>query len=101
MRITRARLALVLMLGVWLLGPVLENVDPWDMFPDTGDSILLTLTALAACFGGVLSLALLIALALTPLAAAAPILVPRAAAEAHSLPARAQVWLLPPRALRI
>ncbi len=58
--------ALILLLGFWLCGPVLENETLWDifpdkdLFPDSGDSVVLILTAAATCVGAVLSLARLI-----------------------------------------
>lgn len=53
------QVAAILLLCVWMLGPVLEQVDPWDIFPDAGDGIILLLTALAALLGLSLCFALL------------------------------------------
>ena len=41
-------------------GVVQINVDPWDIFPDTGDNIILVLTVLTVSLGAILCLALLI-----------------------------------------
>ena len=51
--------AVIFLLCVWMLGPVIEQVDPWDIFPDFGDGLILLLTALAAFLGLALCLALL------------------------------------------
>lgn len=67
------RIAVALALCVWLLGPAFENVDPWDIFPDTGDNIILILTALTVLLGAVLCLALLIAKCLQPAGKVAPL----------------------------
>ena len=60
MRRALIQFALLVILVVWLGGPVFENVYPWDIFPDSGDNLVLMLTAAAVCFGAMLSLALLI-----------------------------------------
>ena len=93
---------LVLLLGVWLGGPALENVDPWDIFPDTGDNIIVTLTAAAACLGAILCLALLISGLLQPASCAVwalPALAPLAGSP-RILPPRS-VWFESALPLRI
>ena len=61
--------ALLFLLCLWLLGPVMENVDPWDIFPDAGDNIILILTGLSACFGLLLCLAALLLQCVRPMVA--------------------------------
>ena len=58
--------ALLFLLCLWVLGPVFANVDPWDIFPDAGDNIILILTGLSACFGLLLCLAALLMLCVRP-----------------------------------
>jgi hypothetical protein len=62
MRRTAIEFTVMLLLCVGLCGPALQNVDPWDSFPDTGDSALLILAMAAMWFGMTLCLALLIPL---------------------------------------
>jgi hypothetical protein len=45
------RIAFLALLVLSLGGPVLSNIDPWDTFPDSGDTALFILGALALCLG--------------------------------------------------
>ncbi len=53
-------IAITLLIAVYVCGPALEGVDPWDIFPDSGDDVILVLTAVAIWFGAALTFALLI-----------------------------------------
>jgi len=48
------RIAFLALLVLSLGGPVISNVDPWDAFPDSGDTALFVLGALALCLGAAL-----------------------------------------------
>ena len=53
------RLVLIGLLLIWLGGPFLNGIDPWDAFPDTGDNFILLLTVGSVCIGLMLDLAML------------------------------------------
>jgi len=48
--------ACVLLAIPYLFGPFFEAVDRWDSFPQSGNDIVLTVTAIAICFGLVFAL---------------------------------------------
>jgi hypothetical protein len=50
MRRRFAQLAIVLVLTVYICGPVFEHFDRWDHFPQSGPDIVVTLAAIALCF---------------------------------------------------
>jgi hypothetical protein len=54
--------AVIFLLSLCVLEPVLQNLDPWDLFPDAGDNIIVLLLILAACVAFVLCLAAAIVL---------------------------------------
>ena len=101
MRRALIQFVLVLLLGVWLGGPVLENVDPWDIFPDTGDNIILVLTAATACLGAILCLAFLIARMLEPAGAACALPARAPLPESHPVLPPHSAWFESPQPLRI
>jgi hypothetical protein len=49
------RVALILLLGVYLFAPVFESVDHWDHFPQSGNDIVLTVLVIVICLGVALS----------------------------------------------
>ncbi len=51
---------LLLLLAIWLTGPAFSLSDPWDSYPDTGDTITLFLAVLGSCIGALFSLVLLV-----------------------------------------
>ncbi len=53
-------IVLFLLLAVWLTGPAFSLSDPWDSYPDTGDTITLFLAVLGSCIGALFSLVLLL-----------------------------------------
>jgi hypothetical protein len=75
MRRTAIQITLVLLLGIGLCGPIFQNLDPWDSFPDTGDNFVLVLAAASVWFGLTLCVALLIPLLLQQARTARPLLV--------------------------
>jgi hypothetical protein len=52
--------ALLLLLAVWLTGPVFALVDPLDSYPDTGDTITLLLAIVGSCIGILFCLVLMV-----------------------------------------
>lgn len=56
MRRKIAVIVLVLVVAIFLAGPVFEHFDRWDHFPQSGNDILLTLVAVVVCLGAALSL---------------------------------------------
>jgi hypothetical protein len=56
MRRRLCNLACVLLAIPYLFGPFFETVDRWDSFPQSGNDIVLTVTAIAICFGLVFAL---------------------------------------------
>jgi len=56
-RLPLARITFLTLLVLFLGGPAIFGLDPWDAFPDSGDTALLVLCAAALCLGGALLLA--------------------------------------------
>src|SRR5260370_16448359 len=56
MRRSLRNLACVLLAIPYLFGPFFETVDRWASFPQSGNDIVLTVTAIAICFGLVFAL---------------------------------------------
>ena len=48
------KLALLIALTLSLGGPAFLSIDPWDPFPDPGDSLLVVVSALVLCVCAVL-----------------------------------------------
>lgn len=54
------RIAFLFLLAVWIAGPALIDVDPWDAFPDTGDHVIVFMAISSLCVGAACCLALLV-----------------------------------------
>ncbi len=67
---------LVFLLVLWFGGPLLENIDPWDIFPDIGDQAILVLTAAAALLGATFCLAVVVFILFRPIGIGRHLLIP-------------------------
>jgi hypothetical protein len=95
------RIALLFLLVIWVCGPALICVDPWDVFPDTGDSAIVFLAIVSLCMGAACSLTCL-ALSLLMRDAGARIpLPPSPLLQFSSITSRIRVPLLLLQPLRI
>ncbi len=52
------KIAFWLLIALFLGGPIFADIDPWDAFPDTGDTMLLALWTTALCLGAIILFAL-------------------------------------------
>jgi hypothetical protein len=102
-RMTKAILnfALLLLLAVWVAGPAFADVDPWDSYPDTGDTITLFLAVAGICLGAICCLALKVYQLFKPIVAAFVLLPPRLLCEICPVSPRHCFSLGPPQPLRI
>ncbi len=62
MQLIALRVALPFLPVMWICGPPLTCVDPWDAFPDTGDSVIVFLAIVSLCIGAACCLACLVLL---------------------------------------
>ncbi len=56
-RATFARIGILTLLLFYLGSPVFLSVDPWDAFPDSGDTAIIVLWAAALCLGAAILVA--------------------------------------------
>ncbi len=98
---TAILLTVVLLLGVGLCGPAFQNVDPWDHFPDSGDSLVLILAMAGMWFGMTLCLALLIPLLFQQRRTARSVLVSAHFVYSDRMLSHAAGWFDSPLTLRI
>jgi hypothetical protein len=73
--------ALLLLLAVWLTGPAFILVDPWDSYPDSGDTITLLLAVVGCCIGALFCLALMVYRLLKSVATVFVLLLPSLSGE--------------------
>ncbi len=56
-RATFARIGILTLLLFYLGSPVFLSLDPWDAFPDSGDTAIIVLWATALCLGAAILVA--------------------------------------------
>lgn len=93
--------ALLLLLAVWLTGPVFALADPLDSYPDTGDTITLLLAIVGSCIGILSCLVLMVYRLLKSAATVVTLLLPRPAGKTSPVPIHHRLSFGPLLALRI
>jgi hypothetical protein len=92
---------LFLLLAVWVAGPAFADVDPWDSYPDTGDTIILLLAVAGSCVGALCCMAHEVYQLFRPIVAAFVLLPARLSGEVCPVCPRHYCSLGPPQPLRI